>query len=75
MTAALSNYHSADSGLAMVQSPRHSNTGVHHEVATFGGSDQATDGGLPFLEILLGLRQFHDLGGGIAQSQQLAPTR
>jgi hypothetical protein len=30
---------------------------------------------LPFLEILLGLRQFHDVVGGIAQSQQLAPTR
>jgi hypothetical protein len=30
---------------------------------------------LPFLEILLGLRQFHDVVGGIARSQQLAPTR
>ena len=30
---------------------------------------------LPFLEILVDLRQFHDVVGGIAQSQQLAPTR
>ena len=48
---------------------------MHHEFATFGGTDQATDGGLPFLKVLIGLRQFHDVVGGIAQSQQLAPTR
>jgi hypothetical protein len=33
------------------------------------------DRGLPFLEILLSLRQFHDVVGGIAQSHQPAPTR
>ena len=48
---------------------------MHHEVATFGGADQAADFGLPFLKVLIGLRQFHDVVGGIAQSQQLAPTR
>jgi hypothetical protein len=30
---------------------------------------------LPFLKILLGLRQLHDEVGGIAQSQQLAPIQ
>ena len=30
---------------------------------------------LPFLEVLFAPRQLHDVGGGIAQSQQLAPTR
>ena len=47
---------------------------MHHEVR-LGGVDQATDSGLPFLEVLLGLRQFLDVIGSIAQSQQLAPTR
>ena len=57
------------------QRPQHPDARMHHEVATFGGTDQATDGGLPFLGILLGHRQFHDVVGGIAQSQPLAPTR
>ena len=39
------------------------------------GSSASCHGDLPFLEILLGLRQFHDVVGGIAQRQQLAPTR
>jgi hypothetical protein len=30
---------------------------------------------LPFLEILLSLRLLHDVVGGIAQGQQLAPTQ
>ena len=47
---------------------------MHHEVR-LGGVDQATDRGLPFLEVLLCLRQFLDVIGSIAQSQQLAPTR
>jgi hypothetical protein len=46
---------------------------MHHEVR-LGGVDQATDSGLPFLEVLLGLRQFLDVIGSIAQSQQLAPS-
>ena len=36
---------------------------MHREVATFGGADQATDRGLPFLKVLLSLRQFHDVVG------------
>ena len=53
---------------------QHPDTGMPHEVR-LGGVDQATDRGLPFLEVLLGLRQFLDVIGSIAQSQQLAPTR
>ena len=53
---------------------QHPDTGMHHEVR-LGGVDQATDRGLPFLEVLLCLRQFLDVIGSIAQSQQLAPTR
>lgn len=30
---------------------------------------------LPFLEVLFAPRQLHDVRGGIAQSQPLAPTR
>ena len=48
---------------------------MHYEIPAFRGADQATDRGLPFLEVLLGLWQLHDAVGGIAQSQQLAPTR
>jgi hypothetical protein len=35
----------------------------------------ARDGSALALEILLGLRQFQDVVGGIAQSQQVAPTQ
>ena len=37
--------------------------------------EQGFDRGLPFLEILRGFRQAGDVVAGIAQSQQLAPTR
>jgi hypothetical protein len=30
---------------------------------------------MPFLKVLIGLRQFHDVVGGIAQSQRFAPIR
>jgi hypothetical protein len=30
------------------------------------------DGGLPLLKILLGLRQLHDVGGGILERDELA---
>jgi hypothetical protein len=58
-----------------VQSAQHPDARVHHEVPAFSSTDQATGRGLPFLKILLGLRQHHDEVGGIAQSQQLAPIQ
>jgi hypothetical protein len=58
-----------EQGGALGQRSQHADTRMHHVVAIFGGADQATDGDLPFLEILLGLRQFRDVVGGIAQSQ------
>jgi hypothetical protein len=45
---------------------------MHQEVAAFRGADQATDRGLPFLEILLGFGQLHDAGGGILERDELA---
>jgi hypothetical protein len=58
-----------------VQSAQHPDVRVHHEVPAFRGADQTSDCGLPFLKILLGLRQLHDEVGSIAQSQQLAPIQ
>jgi hypothetical protein len=45
---------------------------VHHEVPALGGADQATNRGLPFLEVLLGLRRFQDVIGGVFEREQLA---
>jgi hypothetical protein len=45
---------------------------VHHEVPAIGRADQASDCGLPFLKILLSLRQLHDVSGGIFESDKLA---
>ena len=47
---------------------------MHQEVTAFG-ADQATDRGLPFLEILLSLWQACDVVAGIAQSHQPARTQ
>jgi hypothetical protein len=41
-----------------VQRSQHSDSHVHQEIAAFGGADQATDRGLPFLKILFSLWQF-----------------
>jgi hypothetical protein len=38
-----------------VQSAQHPDACMHHEVPAFRGANQATDSGLPFLELLLGL--------------------
>ena len=48
---------------------------MHHEIPALGGADQAASRSLPFLKILLGLRQLHDEVGSIAQSQLLAPIQ
>jgi hypothetical protein len=52
-----------------IDSSRHADARVHWQVAAFGGADQATDRCLPFLDILLSLRQACDVVAGIAQSQ------
>ena len=56
-----------------IDSPHHADARVHEQVAAFGGADQATDRCLPFLDILLSLRQACDVVAGIAQTHQLAP--
>jgi hypothetical protein len=38
-----------------VKRPQHANTRMHQEVAAFGCTDQAPDGGLPLWQGLLGL--------------------
>jgi len=48
-----------------VQRSQHSDPRVHQEVAALGGTDQASDCGLPFGQVLLGLRQLHDVAGCI----------
>jgi len=48
---------------------------MHQEVTALGGADQAGHLGLPFLEILLSLRQFQDIGGGVLTDDELATAR
>jgi hypothetical protein len=55
-----------------IERPQHADACVHQDVATFGGADQTTDRGLPCLAVLLSLRQFHDVIGGILQRDKLA---
>jgi hypothetical protein len=45
---------------------------MHHEVPALRGADRATDRGLPFLEVLLGLREFLDVFGGVLERDELA---
>src|SRR5260370_37624463 len=45
---------------------------MNQEVAARGGANQAGPLSLPFVEILLGLRQFHDVVGGILARDGLA---
>jgi hypothetical protein len=52
-----------------IDSSHHADAHVHEVVAAFGGADQATDRCLPFLDILLSLRQACDVVAGTAQSQ------
>ena len=52
-----------------IDSPHHVDARVHEVVAAFSGADQATDRCLPFLDILLSLRQACDVVARIAQSQ------
>jgi hypothetical protein len=57
-----------------IERPQDADARVHQEVATFSGADQATDRGLPFLGVLLSLRQFHDVIGGVLQRDKLPPA-
>jgi hypothetical protein len=58
-----------------VQRPQQPDPRMHQEVATFGGTDQAVDRRLPFRKVLFGLRQLHDVIGGILQRDKLAAPR
>jgi hypothetical protein len=55
-----------------IKPAQHPDARVHHEVTTFCSADQTPDRGLPFLEILFGFRQFHDVVGSILERDELA---
>ena len=61
--------------VAPVQCPHDTDARHHGRAVELDDEEQGFDRGLPLLEMLLGLRQFHDVVGGIAQSHELAPTR
>jgi hypothetical protein len=58
-----------------VQGPQHADPRMHQEVAAFGHTDQTTDRGLPFCEVLLGLRQIHDGIGTVFERDELSTAR
>jgi hypothetical protein len=51
-----------------IERPQHLDASMHHEVAAFGSADQASNRGLPFLKLLLSLRQAGDVVAGRAES-------
>jgi hypothetical protein len=55
-----------------VQRPQHSNSCAHQEVPAFGGIDQALGGGLPLVELLLGLRKPGDVVAGSFKDDELS---
>jgi hypothetical protein len=58
-----------------VRGLKHPGPRVHCWSKAFVRHDRATDRGLPFLVLLLGLRQFHDLVGCVLQREQLATVQ
>jgi hypothetical protein len=58
-----------------VQRPHHTDARHHGRPVELDDQEQGVARGLPLMEQLLGLRQAGDVVAGIAQSQQLAPTR
>jgi len=48
---------------------------MHQEVAALGGADQATDRGLPLVELLIGHRKLVDVNASIQQGDELATAR
>jgi hypothetical protein len=60
------------SNVAAVQCPQHADARHHGRTAELDDQEQGFYRGPPFLEILFGLGQFHDVGGGIFESDELA---
>ena len=50
-----------------VQSTDYADAGVHQEPIVFGGHHERLDCGLPFLELLFGLRQVGDVIGRLSK--------
>ena len=60
------------SNVVPVQRSQHADPGMHHEVATFGSTDQAANRRLPDLMLLLGFRHCGAVkGGSIHKRDQL----
>jgi hypothetical protein len=55
-----------------IERPHDADARMHQEVATFGGADQASDGGLPLVELLFGLRKSGDVVSGIFEGDELS---
>jgi hypothetical protein len=55
-----------------VQRPNDADAGVHQWPATFCGHHQGLGRSLPFRELLLGLRQLHDVVGSVFEGEELA---
>jgi hypothetical protein len=58
-----------------IERPHHADTRMLQEVPAFGGANQASNGCLPFNGPLLGLRQLHDVVGGILERDELITAR
>ena len=50
---------------------QHPDAGVHPKILPFSGLDQDFDGRLPFLKVLFGFRQLHDVAGGVFKRDEL----
>jgi hypothetical protein len=58
-----------------VQRPQYPDPRMHQKVAALSGTNQALDGGLPFVELLIGFRKLGDVIASILKSDELATAR
>ena len=58
-----------------IERPQDADARMHHRPATLCRHDQHLGRGLPFREVLLGLRKFHDVAGRILERDQLTAAR
>jgi len=57
-----------------VQCPQHADTRMHQWPTAFRRHNQRFGRGLPFPEVLFGLRQVHDVSGSVLQGDKLPPA-
>jgi hypothetical protein len=56
-----------------IERPHHADARMHQEIAAFCSADQTRDSSLPFLKVLLSLRQLHDVIGSVLEDYELVP--